>query len=151
MIIHRADLTADEFRAISERHWPYDNFAEFWTGFADYQCDCNRRNRWPNSDAGAAWDRGTEAAMRIHWERHRCGYARDDLDSRKMCAGLDSAIKKLRAKAAKEGLTLEDWFRRERQERRAAEARRKVERFERVLPLVSTDMTSGANDNGLAH
>jgi hypothetical protein len=96
-IVYRsADLTADEFRAISERHWPYDSFAEFWAGFADYQHDCNLPNRWPNSDAGEAWSCGREAAMRIHWERHRCGYARDDLDGLAMHRGMQSAIERMR-------------------------------------------------------
>jgi hypothetical protein len=38
--------------------------------------------------AGQAWDRGTEAAMRLHWERTHCPYARDDLDSLKQIATL---------------------------------------------------------------
>jgi hypothetical protein len=97
-IVHSKDLTADEFRAISERHWPYDNFEEFWTGFADYQHDCNRRNRWPNSDAGEAWDRGTEAAMRVHWDRYSCMYARDCLDTRTMCKGLRAGIEEMKRK-----------------------------------------------------
>jgi hypothetical protein len=99
-VVHSRDLTADEFTDISARYWPFDNFDEFWTGFADYQTDCNRRNRWPNSDAGEAWDRGTEAAMRVHWERYRCMYARDCLDTRAMCRGLRAGLKKRKAAAA---------------------------------------------------
>jgi hypothetical protein len=58
--------------------------------------------------------------MRLHWERYRCDYARDDLDSRKMIEGFDSAIEKLRKKAAKEGLTLEAWLAAEKLKERAA-------------------------------
>jgi hypothetical protein len=48
---------------------PYHRFEEFWDGFADYQHDCNRRcPHEENSVAGQAWDRGTEAAMRLHWD-----------------------------------------------------------------------------------
>ena len=57
--------------------------------------------------------------MRVHWERYSCMYARDDLDSRKMIGGLDSAIEKLRKKAAKEGLTREAWLAEERKKRAA--------------------------------
>jgi hypothetical protein len=96
IVINRDQLTAAEFVDISARHWPFDTFPEFWTGFDDYQHDCNRRNRWPNTDAGEAWDRGTEAAARIHWSRWHCMYARDVLDSRKMHGGLQAAIERMR-------------------------------------------------------
>jgi hypothetical protein len=119
IIIRREDLTAAEMKAITERYDGYHHQQEFWTGFVDYQNDCNLPNRWPNSDAGEAWDQGTEAAMRVHWERYSCMYARDDLDSRKMIGGLDSAIEKLRKKAAKEGLTREAWLAEERKKRAA--------------------------------
>jgi hypothetical protein len=95
-VVHSRDLTADEFKDISKRYWPYDNFEEFWVGFADYQHDCNRRNRWPNTDVGEAWDRGSEAAMRLHWDRYRCMYALDDLDTRKMCEGLQAAYEEMK-------------------------------------------------------
>jgi hypothetical protein len=100
-IVHNKDLTADEFKAISKRYWPYDNFEEFWVGFADYQHDCNRRcPHEENSAAGEAWDWGTEAAMRVHWDRYSCMYARDDLDTRKMCETLERLNEERQAKAA---------------------------------------------------
>ena len=98
-VVHSKDLTADEFTDISKTHWPYDNFEEFWVGFADYQHDCNRRcPHEENSVAGQAWDRGTEAALRIHWDRYRCMYARDVSDSRKMHSGLQAAIEEMKRK-----------------------------------------------------
>jgi len=98
-VVHSKDLTADEFTDISKTHWPYVNFEEFWVGFADYQHDCNRRcPHEENSVAGQAWDRGTEAALRIHWDRYRCMYARDVLDSRKMHSGLQAAIEEMKRK-----------------------------------------------------
>jgi hypothetical protein len=142
------DLTTTERRAIEERHAPYHRFKAFWRGFDDYQSGrYSCPDGWEeNSVAGQAWDRGSETAMRLHWERHRCEYARDDLDSRKMIKGFDSAIKKLRAKAAKEGLTLEAWLQRERRERQAAQERRQTE--ESRNPFISTDMaTRATNDN----
>jgi hypothetical protein len=89
-VIYRRDhLTAAEMKAIRERHAPYHNFRAFWVGFTDYQYDCNRKCPYdPDSVMAEAWDRGTEAAMRIHWERHSCMYARDDLDSRVQIATL---------------------------------------------------------------
>ena len=82
VIVYRADLTAAERKAMSERHAPYDRFEAFWTGFIDYQTDIDRKcPNDPNTVFGQAWDRGTEAAMRVRWERYRCEYARDDLDT----------------------------------------------------------------------
>jgi hypothetical protein len=90
VIVYREDLTAAELRAMGERYAPYDNFAAFWTGFIDYQAEIDRKcPHDSNSVAGQAWDRGTEAAMRIHWERHSDPYARDDLDSRVMIVTLE--------------------------------------------------------------
>ena len=43
VIVYRADLTAAERKAISERHAPYDRFEAFWTGFIDYQTDIDRK------------------------------------------------------------------------------------------------------------
>ena len=97
-IIRREDLTAAEMKAITERYDGYHHQQEFWTGFVDYQNDCNLPNRWPNSDAGEAWDRGTEAAMRVHWDRYSCMYARDCLDTRTMCKGLRAGIEEMKRK-----------------------------------------------------
>ena len=36
--------------------------------------------------------------MRIHWDRYRCMYARDVLDSRKMHSGLQAAIEEMKRK-----------------------------------------------------
>jgi len=84
-IIYSDQLTTDERKAIERRHAPYHRFEEFWSGFLGYQSGRDCPNGWEeNSVAGQAWDRGSEAAMRLHWERWYCPYARDDLDSRKM-------------------------------------------------------------------
>jgi len=97
-VIYRDQLTINERKDVEKRHAPYHRFEEFWTGFSDYQHDCNRRCPWSdNSVAGQAWDRGTEAAMRLHWDRYSCMYARDDLDSRAMHSGLQAAIERMRA------------------------------------------------------
>jgi hypothetical protein len=79
-------------------HAPYDRFQAFWTSFIDYQRDCNSPNRWSEGSVfGQAWHRGAEAAMRLHWERYSCPYARDDLDSLKQCATLDRLIEERKA------------------------------------------------------
>jgi hypothetical protein len=125
VIYTSADLTTAERKAIENRHAPYHRFKAFWRGFDDYQSGrYSCPDGWEKSSvAGQAWDRGSEAAMRIHWERHSCMYARDDLDTRKMCRGLDSAI----ARMKREG-TL---------------PKRSVSKAKKA--------TSPANDNGLAH
>src|SRR6516225_5675848 len=99
-VVRREDLTAAEMKAITGRYDGYHHCPEFWDGYADYQ---NGRWRCPwsdNSVAGQAWDRGSEAAMRVHWERRRCMYARDCLDTRAMCRGLRAGLKKRKAAAA---------------------------------------------------
>jgi hypothetical protein len=94
-IIHIEDLTAAERKAIEQRHAPYHRFEEFWDAFTSYDCGRDCPNGWEeNSVAGQAWDRGTEAAMRLHWERTSCPYARDDLDSRVQIATLRRLNKK---------------------------------------------------------
>ena len=99
IVISRDQLTTAECKDIEKRHAPYHRFAEFWRGYLDYQHDCNRRCPWPkDSVSGRAWDLGTEAAMRVHWERYHCMYARDDLDSRKMHQGLQAAIEEMKRK-----------------------------------------------------
>jgi hypothetical protein len=124
-VLTREDLTAAEAKAIEQRHAPYHRFEEFWDGFASYDCGWDCPNRWEeNSVAGQAWDRGTEAAMRLHWEHTSCPYARDDLDSLKQIATL----------------------------RRVADEyqRRKAEQL-KALPLAIAGMATGAaNDNELA-
>jgi hypothetical protein len=88
-MIQSEDLTAAERKMIEQRHAPYHRFEEFWDGFTSYDCGRDCPNRWEeNSVAGQAWDRGTEAAMRVHWERTSCPYSRDDLDSLKQIATL---------------------------------------------------------------
>ena len=97
MIIHSKDLTADEFTDISARYGPYDNCEEFWAGFAGYQQNrCCPKDWAEDSIAGEAWSRGSEAAARCHWERYRCPYARDVLDTFKMCRGLEAAIERMK-------------------------------------------------------
>jgi hypothetical protein len=102
-IIHSGDLTAAEWQAIAERYDGWHTVAEFWIGFNDCQ---HGRYKCPDDWADIArqvWDLGIEAAMRIRWERYRCEYARDDLDSRTMIRTLDAMIeerKKERDEAA---------------------------------------------------
>jgi hypothetical protein len=43
VIVTRDALTTDERKDIEKRHAPYHRFEEFWTGFIDYQSNCNRR------------------------------------------------------------------------------------------------------------
>jgi hypothetical protein len=96
-IIYAKDLTAAEHKAMEARYDGYHHCAEFWVGFVDYQHGrYNCPHGWTNSVAGQAWDRGAEAAMRLHWERYRCEYARDDLDGRKQISGIDAAIEELK-------------------------------------------------------
>jgi hypothetical protein len=103
-IIYADDLTAAERKMIEERYAPYHRFEEFWDGVASYQCGRDCPNRWEeNSVVGQAWGHGFEAGMRLHWERTRCPYARDDLDSRVQIATLrrlNAERKKERDKAA---------------------------------------------------
>jgi len=97
-MIHGYELTISERRAIEQRHAPYHRFAEFWDGFASYDCGRDCPNRWEeNSVVGQAWGRGFEAGMRLHWERTRCPYARGDLDSLVQIATLKRVAAKRRA------------------------------------------------------
>jgi hypothetical protein len=69
--------------AIAERYDGWPTVAEFWIGFDDYQHGRYKcLDDWADI-AKAVWDRCTEAAMRMRWERYRCEYARDDLDSQR--------------------------------------------------------------------
>jgi hypothetical protein len=123
MIIHRADLTATEIKTLEQHSDGCHHRPEFWVGFDDAQHD--RRNRWPNSDAGEAWSYGWEA-----WTRARLGrtpwpwneYDRDDSDSLKQIASLRRVAKEYQ--------------------------RRKAEQLKKAFPLVTADMATGAaNDN----
>lgn len=70
--IYPDQLTNVEGDAIAVQYAPYENYAEFWFGFIDYQngraCPYGE-----DSVAGQAWDRGAEAAMRVlNGRRPRC-------------------------------------------------------------------------------
>ena len=64
-MIYPEKLTAADRKEISDRYAPFHNFAEFWTGFTDYQKGRSCPHGWSNSRAGQSWDRGAEAAMWI--------------------------------------------------------------------------------------
>jgi hypothetical protein len=96
-VVYRDQLTTDERKDIEKRHGGHHHHAgHFWSGFRDYQLG-RYRCPWPkDSPTGKAWDAGTEAAMRLHWDRWRCPYARDDLDTRQMCRGLEAGIERMK-------------------------------------------------------
>ena len=97
MKIDCKDLTGDELTDINKRYGPYDVLPEFWHGFRGYQENGRCPDEWAEDGVAArAWDLGTEAAMRLHWDRYRCMYARDDLDSRKMHRGMQAAIEEMK-------------------------------------------------------